>query len=170
MSSKNLFLAIFLAFAIALMLPLLGDMASQGRVENFNGPVAWLYKLVLSPDANAQAPAQARAFCGVMHRIGKTAVFVVSSDPDVTTKEGCEKDTYWKKTIWLDDATVKAIYSKEAELARKSPEIVSGAKAIGDTERNEAAASFCKSEFNKGSKCVHLYDYDPTADAERKQK
>lgn len=163
---KLLFYGI-LAFAVVITLPFMSYLLSSNQAEKLYEQAHSLYNIAFKSEARAQAAPPAA--CGVMHRIGETAVFVVSSDPDVKTKEGCEKDTYWKKTIWLDDVTVKAIFSKDPELARKNPEVASGAKAIGDAERNEAAASFCSDQFNNKNKCVHLYDYDPTADAQKKK-
>ncbi len=84
------------------------------------------------------APAFAEDACCVLHRIGSTPLFVVSKDPDVTTKKGCEEDDYWKKTTWMTDAN------------------------------DEKCKQYCQDDFSQGKECVHLYDYDPTEEAKKK--
>ena len=85
------------------------------------------------------APALAEDGCCVMHTIGSTPLYVVSKDPDVTTKKGCEEDDYWKMTTWMTDAN------------------------------DDMCKQYCVDNFSKGKECIHLYDYDPTEEAKKKK-
>ena len=84
------------------------------------------------------SPAFAEDGCCVMHQIGSTPLYVVSKDPDVTTQKGCQEDDYWKKTVWMVDAT------------------------------DDKCKQTCIESFSNNKECVHLYDYDPTADVKKK--
>ena len=95
--------------------------------------------LVAGPLAFFVPAASAEDACCVMHRIGATPLYVVSKDPDVTTKKGCEEDDYWKKTAWMVEAT------------------------------DEKCKQFCLENFSQGKECVHLYDYDPTEESQKKK-